>query len=210
YGVEYKCGERFTVYRCRSDDQSRDAFPVQPQDDYCTVEYPDRPSNPGYVYQGTELRGELIKKLQACGALKAPSSTTSRIPQPTPSQATQTQSASSYLAEGQKYHQAKDDAKALQSFQKALKAGGPPATMARVNLEIGKVYAEQNQDTKALPWLREASRLDPNLGDARAYLGVSYYLLGKYPEALTELQEAVRLRPSDYISYDWMAATYVA
>lgn len=377
YGVEYKCGERLKVYYCRSDDQSRDAYPVQPQDDYCSVEYPDRPSNPGFVYTGSELRSELIKKLQACGVLSAaqpksaqqpsaPASTstsaaksahdyflqglklyqekkyadaievlkkavaldpsmgyatfnlalcyndlkkyTEAIPlykqllaakwEDVPGgltriavmqllaisyiqtgryadaeaiyrqavarepknphcqfglgkslalqgkkpdalqvhrallaldkpladnlyqiiekgssgapQVTQTQSANGYLAEGQKYRQAKDDAKALQAYQSALAVGGNPGTLAQVHFEMGQLYSQQRQDEKAVASFREALRLNPNLIDARANLGVSYYLLGKYPEALKELHETVRVRPTDYISYDWLAATYVA
>ncbi|MBS1851782.1 MAG: tetratricopeptide repeat protein [Acidobacteria bacterium] len=217
YGVQYKCGERFTVFYCRSDDQSRDAFPVQPQDDYCKVEYPDRPSNPGFVYEGSELRGDLIKKLQACAAIKAappaakaPPAKTQASPQPNTlaTQATQAKSADAYLQEGNRYFQAKDFPNALQAFQKGLAAGGDRETRFALYRGLGHTYSMQGQAEKAVAAQSEAVKLNPRSSAAHVNLGAAYTAVHKSKEALAEFQQAVRLDPSDYVAYDWLAGAY--
>src|SRR5512135_3406617 len=70
YNVAYKCGgEHIEVAYCRAD-SDMPGFPrTTPQNDYCLVYYPDRPKRGGFTVQTSELRGDVIKKLQACGAL---------------------------------------------------------------------------------------------------------------------------------------------
>lgn len=70
YGSEYKCGnERVIVYYCRNDSGQ----PVHESDNYCSVEYPDRPrSNPQFPVAGSVLRSDLLKQFTSCTA--APSS----------------------------------------------------------------------------------------------------------------------------------------
>jgi hypothetical protein len=58
------------VTHCRKDSDMAGVPPTQPADDYCQVYYPDRPKRNGFTAMATELRGDLIKKLQACGAFK--------------------------------------------------------------------------------------------------------------------------------------------
>jgi len=70
YNFPYTCnGERIVVNRCRKDSDQPGFPPTQPKQDYCVVLYPDRPKQEGFTVQTTELRGDLITKLQACGAL---------------------------------------------------------------------------------------------------------------------------------------------
>jgi len=72
YNFNYTCnGERVVVNRCRKDSDLPGSPPTQPKDDYCLVYYPDRPKQGGFVVQTTELRSDLIKKLQPCGAFNA-------------------------------------------------------------------------------------------------------------------------------------------
>lgn len=72
YNFDYTCnGERAVIIRCRKDSDIPGVAPTQPNDDYCLVSYPDRPKQGGFTVQTTVLRGDLIKKLQACGALSA-------------------------------------------------------------------------------------------------------------------------------------------
>jgi hypothetical protein len=67
YNVYYRCnGERVMVTRCRKDSDQPGFPPTRPDQDYCQVSYPDRPKRGGLEASGVELRGDLIKKLQAC------------------------------------------------------------------------------------------------------------------------------------------------
>ena len=70
YNFQYACnGERIVVNRCRKDSDQPGFPPTQANQDYCLVIYPDRPKQGGFTVQTTELRSDLITKLQACGAL---------------------------------------------------------------------------------------------------------------------------------------------
>jgi hypothetical protein len=42
--------------------------PTKPEDDFCQLYYPDRPKRGGFDAMGMELRGDLIRILEACGA----------------------------------------------------------------------------------------------------------------------------------------------
>lgn len=67
YNVFYQCnGERVVVTRCRKDSDRPGLPPTPPERDYCQVYYPDRPKSGGFDASAVELRGDLIKKLQAC------------------------------------------------------------------------------------------------------------------------------------------------
>src|SRR5579863_7248949 len=70
YEVPYKCdGETVQVKYCRKDSDRPGFSPTKPQDNYCLVYYPDRPKSGGFIVQESELRDDITKKLQACGAL---------------------------------------------------------------------------------------------------------------------------------------------
>lgn len=67
YNVYYLCNnERMMVTRCRKDSDQPGFPPTQPANDFCQVYYPDRPKRGGFDASGVELRGDLIKKVQAC------------------------------------------------------------------------------------------------------------------------------------------------
>jgi hypothetical protein len=74
YGFEYKCGsERVVVFYCRNDPGNDGGRPVHESENYCAVEYPDRPrANPQFPVPGSVLRSDLLKQLASCTA--APSS----------------------------------------------------------------------------------------------------------------------------------------
>ena len=74
YGSEYKCGnERVIVYYCRNDPGNDGGRPVHESENYCAVEYPDRPrANPQFPVSGSVVRSDLLKQLASCTA--APSS----------------------------------------------------------------------------------------------------------------------------------------
>ena len=64
YGYEYKCGnERVVVFYCRNDSGQ----PVPEVDNYCAVEYPDRPRrNPQFPVAGSVVRSEMVKQVAGC------------------------------------------------------------------------------------------------------------------------------------------------
>src|SRR5690242_383224 len=73
YKVSYQCNkERVEVAYCRAD-SDMPGFPrTHEKDNYCLVYYPDRPMRGGFTVQESELRSDIIKTLQDCGALPAP------------------------------------------------------------------------------------------------------------------------------------------
>ena len=74
YGSEYKCGnERVVVFYCRNDPGNDGGRPVHESENYCAVEYPDRPrANPQFPVSGSVVRSDLLKQLASCTG--APSS----------------------------------------------------------------------------------------------------------------------------------------
>ena len=94
YNYGYSCnGERIVVGHCRRDSDMPGGAPTKPDDDYCQLYYPDRPKRGGFDAMGVELRGDLIRILEACGALgstqpaanarqNAPPTSTQRPPLP--------------------------------------------------------------------------------------------------------------------------------
>lgn len=70
YDYEYKCGgETIVIDYCRRDSDQPGMPATRPLDDYCQIYYPDRPKRNGFTAMGTGLYGDLVKQLQACGAL---------------------------------------------------------------------------------------------------------------------------------------------
>lgn len=67
YGQPQGCkGDRFIVYYCRSDSDVG-AYVTNPLDNYCKVTHIDRPRVSGFLPETAELRGDILKKIVACG-----------------------------------------------------------------------------------------------------------------------------------------------
>jgi tetratricopeptide (TPR) repeat protein len=109
--------------------------------------------------------------------------------------------AEAYLAQGYKYLDANEYAKALEAFQKAI-ALKPSASDAC--LSLGFCYYQLKQYQNALPAFQQAVRLKPNDNANHFWAGVTYYNLEQYPKALAELQESVRLKPKDSDNHYWI------
>ncbi|MEZ5531496.1 MAG: tetratricopeptide repeat protein [Steroidobacteraceae bacterium] len=72
YGEPYGCnGDRFIVYYCRGDSDAGN-YVTHPLDNYCKVTYIDRPRRNGFLPETAELRGNILKKIIACGGGAAP------------------------------------------------------------------------------------------------------------------------------------------
>lgn len=180
YNVYYQCnGERIAVGHCRKDSDIPGAIPTTEQQNYCMVYYPDRPRRNGILVQATELRSDMIRKLQACGALAG--GTDNRV--------------EAYLADGAKYYDAKDYAKALDAYKAAaaLKPDAKNSTAAYNG--IGLSYFRLNQLDEAVSAFRQVLTFEPDNPAILRTLGSIYFTLKKYPDAEAVLLHALRVKP---------------
>jgi tetratricopeptide (TPR) repeat protein len=196
YKVDYQCnGERLQVAYCRKD-SDRPGFPATtPEENYCLVYYPDRPKSGGLTVQAAELRGDVVKRLQACGALAMEKSTSGQS----------NSSAESYIIEANKYLDEKQYANAITAYKQAIAL--QPSSGAYVDL--GFAYYQLTQYQTALPYFEKAVRLKPDDDSSHYWVGVTHYQLKQYADALTALQEAIRLNPKDSNSYHWLGEVYL-
>lgn len=204
YNVEYKCGgERIVVAPCHSD-SDRPGYPAtSPSQDYCTVYYPDRPKRNGMTAISTELRSEIVKKMQACGALAASQGKSAQPSGPG-------SSAQAYLAEGDKYRDAKDYDRAIETYKKVIALSPDSETLAGAYFRIGALYNFLKRYAEAVAPLREAVRLKPDLPLANYGLGNAYHNLKQYPEAVAAFQRALQLKPGEVTYLYMLGLSYAA
>jgi tetratricopeptide (TPR) repeat protein len=180
YRVDYKCnGERVQVAYCRRDSDMAGFPATLPEENYCLIYYPDRPKRGGFTVQTSELRSDVIKKLQACGALaeQKPMSTQPNAPSQQPPDG----NAEAYFAEGEKYYQAKDYAKAIPPFREVVRRN-PGHANAWGRLGLSYFVLKQYQD--ALAAFQQCLRLVPNNADVEYMLGLTHFGLGQKEAAL--------------------------
>ena len=186
YKVNYHCGgERIEVAYCRHDSDMPGYPRTTPQNDYCLVYYPDRPMRGGFMVQESELRSEIVRKLQACGALAGEPQTAA--PQPTPSSLT----ADDYIKQAEPYFKGKDAAKAIDPLKKAI-ALTPSSTAYN---DLGIAYTNLDQYANAASAFEQAARLSPSNANIGLNLGFAYLKLQKYDKAIAALRETLRLKP---------------
>jgi tetratricopeptide (TPR) repeat protein len=111
----------------------------------------------------------------------------------TPEQAT-TLTADQYLQEGNRYSQAKQYDKAVESFRQAIKLN---PSMEPAFRSLGVTYGRMGRVPDSLEPLKTAVQLDPNDAFAHLYLGTTLAILRRPDEALAELNEAKRLKPDE-------------
>jgi tetratricopeptide (TPR) repeat protein len=85
-----------------------------------------------------------------------------------------------------------DDSAAQSELEKAL-ALDPARTRALYLL--GRLYVQNKDNEKALPYLRSALRLKPDFSEANSLLGTVYVRLGHFADAVPPLEKAA---PSDH------------
>lgn len=203
YNFEYKCGgERIVISHCRKDSDQPGFAPTQPEADYCQIYYPDRPKRGGFTAMGVELRGDMIKKLQACGALDSPTASSNGD---TSNGNTQ---ADDYMTDGSRYFEAKDYPKAIESYKRA--ADLDPSRWTAF-FSLGTVYFEQKEYQLSASAFKQSVTLKP---DALGFvlLGIAYRNAGKSAEAVAAFRSAIRLKPETtnlVNAYYGLGATYV-
>ena len=85
-----------------------------------------------------------------------------------------------------------DDSAAQSELEKAL-ALDPARTRALYLL--GRLYVQNKDNEKALPYLQRALRLKPDFSEANSLLGTVYVRLGQFADAVPPLEKAA---PSDH------------
>ena len=142
-----------------------------------------------------------------------------------------------YVAEGDKYSEAKDYLRAIEAYKKGISLNPssdaynglglayfalkqyPDAISAFAQAirmrqhqgfhhNLAAAYIEMGQYEKSQGSSREALRLQPDYVDAINLLGVAHFRLKQYPEAVAEFQRAIRLRPNDGVLYHNLGKTY--
>ena len=192
YNFHYKCNrETLIVAYCRHDSDMAGYPPTTPDRDYCLVYYPDRPMRGGFTVQTSELRGDIIKKLQACGVLARSEEAAQSEPE-TPSQsATSSMTADDYIKQAEPYYHGKDAAKAIEPLKKSISI----TPSAAAYNDLGIAYTNLNRYSDASSAFEQAARLDPSNAYVRLNLGFSYLKLKKYESGIAALRESLRLKP---------------
>ena len=208
YKVKYQCnGERIEVAYCRKDSDMPGYPPTPPEKNYCLVYYPDRPMRGGFTVQTTELRGEIEKKLEACGALAAqqPASAPLSGSSEENGKKAENKSTNPYLTQANSYLEQKNYDDAITAYKQALAV--QPSSGAYQAL--GYAYYQLEQYQNALGPIEQAARLKPDDYSNYYWVGVTQLRLKQYPAALTALQESIRLNPKESVSYHWLGEVYL-
>jgi TPR repeat protein len=218
YKVNYQCnGEKVQVSYCRHDSDTADMPRTAPQNDYCLVYYPDRPKRGGFTVQAAELRSDVVRKLQACGALASPqgqasaqsASTQNRTApstSPAPIAAAAPASADSYYQQGVQYANAKQFSQAADALKKSIDI----RPTAQACGALGLVYFNLKDNPNAIAAFQQSVKLAPNVPDYQYDLGYLYYANHQYSQALDPLREAIRLKPGVTDPYLALGATDLA
>ena len=94
---------------------------------------------------------------------------------------------------------------AERGFREVLRNGG---NRAFVHNNLGVVFQQRGDHTRALAELQEAARMDLRYAQPRILMGVSLLALGRAAEAAKHLTEAVRLAPDEPLARLQLAKAY--
>ena len=235
YNVEYICGkERVVVYYCRNDRGQQ----VSALDNYCHVEYPDRPRRMAEIAVfASVLQSDVAAQLKTCtdpkGSPAGPSSNSKVLPEANLRAKAQAKIDLAYT-----FFQAKDYVKAIEANKAAsaidptwfqpyvriaicysylnqwpetLAAGKQAVALAPRNealLSIAKAQNELKLYAEALETIRQLIKITPNLSLAHYTSGTIYYNQKQYEQASASFSEAIRLKPDDALSHQMLGSVY--
>ena len=220
YNVEYKCGtERIVVKYCRNDNGQQ----VPPDQNYCQVEFPDRPRRVAEIAVfASMLRSEISSRLQSCSDPTAATGTGS-----SGSANSNAAAANQALSRGLVLMKAKDYSGAMVEFKEVLRLDPRHAIafyqvgVAQYNLKeytvanaaferalqlnvanphfvytwIGDCQRALGQNEKAFSAYREAVRVKPDYAEGFNKMGLAYYAMKDYSNAVIFFDQAARLDP---------------
>jgi tetratricopeptide (TPR) repeat protein len=188
YKTKYECnGETIVVDHCRSDDDGPGMARTQPSADYCMVYYPSRPKKGGFTVQEVELRSDVVRKLTACNALTAPAPVSAAAPVSAP-----TNGAEAYDAQGDNYLVAKDYAKAIELYKKALAIDD---SYAEGYAGLGVAYFQTNQWQLSVAAYEKYQTLAQMRPSYLFLFGEAHRELKQYDEALKAYRSMIALKP---------------
>ncbi|PZO78913.1 MAG: hypothetical protein DI629_10920 [Mesorhizobium amorphae] len=122
------------------------------------------------------------------------------IPEPTPAEW------NIFYQRGIAYERLKEWPKAEPNFFKALELN---PDQPQVLNYLGYSWVDMNMNLeRGLEMIRKAVELRPSDGYIVDSLGWAYYRLGRFPEAVTELERAVSLKPDDPVLNDHLGDAY--
>ncbi len=94
---------------------------------------------------------------------------------------------------------------AEKAFERVLREGGK---VAYVYNNLGIVYQQRGEQTRAIAQFREAIRLQPDYAAPRILLGASLLVTGHATEATEQLERAVKLLPDEPLARLELAKAY--
>ena len=204
YDYHYVCNqERIIVGHCRRDTDQPGMPRTKDEDNFCTVYYPDRPKRNGLQVQTVELRSDIIKKLQACGAFqeKRPSLPQVSSGAPTAAGATNpdVDAANVLLLQGVEQLSNNDKtganklfAEAIVKYKAAITRG---SDLYRAHVGLGVAYNHQEKYDIAIPVWKKAISLKPNNANDLNHLGIALLGVERFADAIDAFAQAVRLNP---------------
>ncbi|HEV2828354.1 MAG TPA: tetratricopeptide repeat protein [Pyrinomonadaceae bacterium] len=113
-------------------------------------------------------------------------------------------SAKDFIAQGDKYYGAKDYARAIEAYKKAIAV----QPSAGAYTKLGHVYFFSRKYSEALSAHQQALRLVPNEGIVHLNLGVVYRAMEQYDNAIASYREALRLKPDYAEAFNQIGLTY--
>lgn len=198
----YTCnGETIVISRCRKDSDMPGYPPTKPEDDYCAVHYPDRPLQNGISVEKVELREDVIKKLEACGAFQDIQAPLPQVSSKAPAAAADpdVEAANVLTLQGVELQSRNDKPTANKLFDAAIgkykAAISRGSDLYRAHVGLGVVYNQQEKYDLAIPVWKKAISLKPNNADDVNHLGIALLGLERFADAIATFEQAVRLKP---------------
>ena len=203
FNYPYACNkERIVVVRCRKESDMPGYPTTRPEEDYCHVEYPDRPLRGGLTPFEASLRSDVIKQLQSCGAFATPAAGTS-------GQRSGADESVAVFKVGDRYYKEGNYEKALEYFKESNKI----AVSSAATIMTGISQYQLKMFPEAIVSLKETIRMAPDNPEVHYWLGMAYKDLGiakkdskQYDLAVPEFREAIRLRPDYHVAHTWLGA----
>src|SRR5262245_49063638 len=203
YNYDYVCNkERIVVGHCRRDSDQPGMPATKDEDNFCSVYYPDRPKRNGFEVQTVELRSDIVKKLESCGAFQARQSSTQQVgSQPAVKAAgtdPEVDAAEALLKQGVERSATDKPAAnkmldaAILKYKAAISRG---SELYRAHVGLGVAYNTQGKYDLAIPVWQKSISLQPNNADDLNHLGITLVGVERFADAIAALAQAVRLSP---------------
>ena len=218
---DYVCNkERIVVGRCRRDSDDPTQPRTKDEDNYCSVYYPDRPKRNGFEVQTVELRGDIIKKLEACGAFqekqtplpqvssKPPANSKPVDATATPKIAAANSVAIEHYEKAKQFYKAGNYAKTIPEVEQAIALNLDKDRLAVAYLFLCDSYNSTRQYAKTISLMPQAIVLNNN-PPFYSILGNAYERTLQFPKALAAFKEAVRLDPKQPLYLSALGNDYV-